>query len=883
MMRTSEQDALWEDSDDILRGINGSRAMPRSSHKGAFSCNGPTLPEICLDDSASFTGVSFDSKSALHQHNPSPMFDPCFAVSNPALSPSAQDIDFSQYSLARFSADQDAWTPLKLTGLTANVGTLMCPPMGTSHYWSGLDRRLSTGHYSTPSEADSQQTSLHPSESGYSTQSGATRSVATPYPVDSACSPYSGPFELEQDEGISVLDLNTGPNDNSIDALERMQSPSLICPEAIRCDYSDCRWTGKCPSDKRKHEARHRKSFKCDEPNCTRKDGFGTINDLARHKKCVHKQEPERGPKVLYMCFGTKCPRKDKRWPRLDNFRQHLARMHHDEDAEELLRKSHEWYDDCVKPQVIASSYADCLSEASSPQMPEAADEPQSSARDYRTAPSFSPAKARMELVMKTSGSVGDEQRRSSISHATSKPEISGSQTVKLPVLNGLSLDGPINPEVSLTARLDTPRDEKKDDMVAEAASNLINAMTKSMNISQRRQGQRANDTDIDMEPEVDLTEPKREILQMILTAALEILNQSSEPCSSHPPLDKESSSVRSGQRKWIQCDFCSKKTRLRCEMKKHQKRHERPYSCTFPQCSKTFGSKNDWKRHENSQHFHSKSWGCTLPDATQEGVTCDRLFYRQETYVQHLKKLHMLVKEEEIRSAVSDNRICHDGRTSFWCGFCRDDVPLSQGFEAWNERFTHIDSEHYKRGERIENWVLPSYQLSGDGEQDEGKPFIRTKTGCESEPNMDGNSEGNCPHNDAQLKDGTAFSHEDQIMLDDYELLRDRVPEQRRNAFSLASSQPNSSERPTNTRKRKHSIIHSDVNSGSSLPVQSENYTSEIRCVSGNLGECGMNPQSQAKHTPLQAGWNHPMVDDMYTAFSSPQSGDMQWTDHCC
>jgi hypothetical protein len=89
----------------------------------------------------------------------------------------------------------------------------------------------------------------------------------------------------------------------------------------------------------RKHEARHRKLYKCDQPNCSRKQGFGTINDLARHKKCVHKQEPERGPKILYLCFGRDCPRRHKRWPRLDNFRQHLLRMHGDEDADELLKR----------------------------------------------------------------------------------------------------------------------------------------------------------------------------------------------------------------------------------------------------------------------------------------------------------------------------------------------------------------------------------------------------------------------------------------------------------------------------------------------------------------------------------------------------------------
>lgn len=102
----------------------------------------------------------------------------------------------------------------------------------------------------------------------------------------------------------------------------------------------------------RKHEARHEKSFKCDEPNCNRKEGFGTINDLERHKKCVHKKEPGRGPKKMYICFGKNCPRRNKMWPRLDNFRQHINRMHEREDVDELLNRQ-------VVPSVASGSVAD--------------------------------------------------------------------------------------------------------------------------------------------------------------------------------------------------------------------------------------------------------------------------------------------------------------------------------------------------------------------------------------------------------------------------------------------------------------------------------------------------------------------------------------------
>jgi hypothetical protein len=90
---------------------------------------------------------------------------------------------------------------------------------------------------------------------------------------------------------------------------------------------------------RRKHEARHKKQFICDEPNCQRKEGFGTKNDLERHKKCVHHKIPDRGPKKKYKCFGDHCVRQHKLWPRLDNFRQHLGRIHSSEDPGILLKK----------------------------------------------------------------------------------------------------------------------------------------------------------------------------------------------------------------------------------------------------------------------------------------------------------------------------------------------------------------------------------------------------------------------------------------------------------------------------------------------------------------------------------------------------------------
>lgn len=65
------------------------------------------------------------------------------------------------------------------------------------------------------------------------------------------------------------------------------------------------------------------KPHKCDVQGCNRKEGFSTVNDLDRHKKSVHNLEGTR-----YQCRIGPCSSKDKTWPRADNFRSHLKRIH---------------------------------------------------------------------------------------------------------------------------------------------------------------------------------------------------------------------------------------------------------------------------------------------------------------------------------------------------------------------------------------------------------------------------------------------------------------------------------------------------------------------------------------------------------------------------
>ncbi|KAL2854307.1 hypothetical protein BJY01DRAFT_44780 [Aspergillus pseudoustus] len=679
----------WDRHNDILQGITPTASQADLSPNGLPSSSDPTP-----GDPGSFLGFQFGPDLGVHPYHHGPLTTPQkFELS---ASPTPQPMDYFHYPAARFMSNQDSWNPLQVTGLPANVNFVTRP----MRHINGFSRRCSTDQYSTPSETGSQYNGLHSSDSGYSTRSWTTRSIAASYAVDSACSPNLTPQDYDQDEKVPPMDINSTQQGDAMDIADRPDSPSLLSLDTIKCEYPNCTWTGKCPSDKRKHEARHKKLFKCDEPNCARKEGFGTINDLARHKKCVHKKEPERGPKVLYMCFGHNCPRSNKKWPRLDNFRQHLARMHNNEDTEALLRKSHEWYENCVKPHDIAPTFADNVSEDTTPLQPQLAQNfTQDLDQELRDpiGPIHAATQASRMLTLDSIKRLDEEQEMRGLEHFPPQP-------VELSALDVLNLQPALEQQACNPSQLANSRVDKMDDMISEAAVSVINAMTKMINNHQRRRSQ-VGDEDM-AEQEGELSDRNREILQKILFTASGLLSGNAGPSNGNMQ-DSAGTTDKAG---WIQCEFCPKQTRLRCEMKKHEKRHERPYGCTFYKCDKALGSKEDWKRHELSQHFGVKGWQCTLPDLSQQGTLCARMFNRQETYAQHLKTQHHVHDDAGVQAAICKNRIGWGGEPQFWCGFCRDIIHVQgEGLAAWNQRFNHIDIEHYKKGERIDDWFLPS------------------------------------------------------------------------------------------------------------------------------------------------------------------------------
>ncbi|KAJ5902396.1 Zinc finger C2H2 [Penicillium taxi] len=566
------------------------------------------------------------------------------------------------YPSARLSHRREAWNPVQVAG----VPGIPMPPMQAPIF----DSSFSKPYDSPGSESESQYMGSHSVDSGYGTSCAAQSVVMSSYGIDSisTSSPQVGANEHALDESMSLSDQVC------VGFLPEFGDSPL--DSTVKCEHPTCTWVGKCPSDKRKHEARHQKLFKCDEPNCSRKEGFGTINDLARHKKCVHKKEPERGPKMMYMCFGRNCPRPNKKWPRLDNFKQHLSRMHHEEDADRLLKKSMDWYE---THKLVGSSLDEALFET-------------------------------QQNMISPQGSVEMDLDSESVHYAGEGIDwMSRSETPK-PVFYNTSPENFIMESVPVTSQassselassiIESPLESKRikfEGPVFDAADNLIKTMTRMLN--HRQETGQHSDEGIEMEPEnLQLSQPQRQILQKLLSTALDRL--STEVPAVAEPVDEKHD--------WFQCDTCSKRTRLRCEMKKHQKRHERPYGCTFPHCAKSFGSKADWKRHESSQHLQVPSWLCALHDA-QKDESCCRIFYREQTYMHHLAQSHR-VSKSRTHSTLHATKLDLAEQSQFWCGFCSRNIQLqNRGSAALDERFNHIDIEHFKTGKRGRDWQFPS------------------------------------------------------------------------------------------------------------------------------------------------------------------------------
>ncbi|EMD93883.1 hypothetical protein COCHEDRAFT_1020074 [Bipolaris maydis C5] len=142
------------------------------------------------------------------------------------------------------------------------------------------------------------------------------------------------------------------------------------------------------------------------------------------------------------------------------------------------------------------------------------------------------------------------------------------------------------------------------------------------------------------------------------------------------------------------------------CDLRKHMKRHEKPYGCTYPRCHKRFGAKSDWKRHENSQHFQPEVFRCAFE--LSPGAICGVYSPQKEAFEIH-SKTHGVSSPEAAELLNTRSKIGKNCQGSFWCGFCKAIIELKTKLNAaWDERFDHI-AEHLEQDNNkksIEEWI---------------------------------------------------------------------------------------------------------------------------------------------------------------------------------
>ena len=148
--------------------------------------------------------------------------------------------------------------------------------------------------------------------------------------------------------------------------------------------------------------------------------------------------------------------------------------------------------------------------------------------------------------------------------------------------------------------------------------------------------------------------------------------------------------------------------------------------------------------------HWQVEAWKCAQPRLTSTGNSnvrgtksktrdtskrqvvsktlneCGKVCYRREQFQAHLSSDHKISDDIYIKEQCKLRRIGRNGHEGFWCGFCQTVIMVEKkNHEAFDERFTHIDSKHFDKGQRVEDWFpmegdLPRGLLSAPAEEAE-------------------------------------------------------------------------------------------------------------------------------------------------------------------
>ncbi|KAF1932236.1 uncharacterized protein M421DRAFT_287280 [Didymella exigua CBS 183.55] len=464
-----------------------------------------------------------------------------------------------------------------------------------------------------------------------------------------------------------------------------------------------------------KHMLKHKKNFVCGETGCKRSGkGFSTINDLDRHRKSVHKINTTKS--ISYQCAASACANKDKIWPRLDNFKQHVERMHKEDDMCELIKLSECHLQEApeaqqplsVDPALLAGIGDLNHSLIATSAYGLAYHSPMSfNTTSMSSVSEVSPSTTPFNLSVSQLGappSMGDaantrRQDSAALSRTVSSTSADRLRSTKalpsvvastLTSMRGQSNNCESTPKLQLSTAPQTKAEQQIQALEKFSKANInIDEIMQLVLGAQQQQNSSSRGEHADIERRqtlqaiADLLKPKPKPMRLQKRG----LNQGSTP----------------GTR---QCDYegCNVFGRP-CDLNKHKKRHEKPYGCTYPKCPKIFGAKSDWKRHENSQHFQLEAFRCDL--ANKAGKKCGQHCYRPMQFQKHIEEKHKITPGTQVKVHLQRCRIGKNCQDQFWCGFCGKIITLaSKRNAAWDERFDHIARHFEREQKRIDTWL---------------------------------------------------------------------------------------------------------------------------------------------------------------------------------
>ena len=171
-----------------------------------------------------------------------------------------------------------------------------------------------------------------------------------------------------------------------------------------------------------------------------------------------------------------------------------------------------------------------------------------------------------------------------------------------------------------------------------------------------------------------------------------------------------------------------------------------RHFVCSFSHygCNCTFVSKNEWKRHFNSQHLQLGFYRCDIGacqvepqnhDGSSGNPRSPNDFNRKDLFTQHLRRMHYpwlsgktpspKEREEFEKGFDAIRQRCWQVRRrppeKSRCGFCHQTFT---GQHGWEDRMEHV-GKHFERGETraevedvdLRAWALQEGIISPDGD----------------------------------------------------------------------------------------------------------------------------------------------------------------------